>query len=318
MAAATSSPPTIVVLAGGLSHERDVSLRSGRRVSQALRDQGHHVIEADVTSGLFDLLAGLRDPVVFPVLHGGVGEDGALKEVLALLGLPVVGSSAAASRIAFDKSICTPRLAGIVRTPRQVALPHDMFRELGARQLVQAVTDELGLPLMVKPARSGSALGCTKVETAEALPAAMVGAYAYGDMAVIEEFLTGVEVAVTVIDTGSGPYALPAVEIRPTSGVYDYTARYTAGETRFICPATLSDEVAERCATMALTVHRTLGLSDLSRTDIIVRDGEPFFLETNVSPGMTETSLVPLAVEAAGADFGELCADLVAAARARG
>ena len=149
MGQATSSLGTIVVLAGGLSHERDVSLRSGRRVSQALRDLGHQVVEADVTSTLIDLLAELHDPVIFPVLHGGVGEDGALKEVLALLGVPVVGSTAAASRIAFDKSICTPSVAGLVRTPRQVALPHDMFRELGARQLVKAVTDRLGLPLMV-------------------------------------------------------------------------------------------------------------------------------------------------------------------------
>ncbi|MBP8918622.1 MAG: D-alanine--D-alanine ligase [Micropruina sp.] len=308
---------TIVVLAGGLSHERDVSLRSGRRVSQALRDLGHRVVEADVTAGLPDLLAATPDAVVFPVLHGGDGEDGSLRSVLDLLGVPYVGSTGPASRRAFDKSICTPLVD--VQRPAQIALPNSMFRELGARALMPAIADRIGLPLMVKPTRSGSALGCARVEQLAQLPGALVAAYGYGEMAVVEEFITGTEVAVTVVDTGDGPRALPAVEIRPRSGVYDYTARYTAGETRFICPAELDDEAADTCAEVALRVHNTLGLRDLSRTDIIVSDERgPVFLETNVSPGMTETSLVPLAVEAAGEDFGELCAALVRHARERG
>ncbi|MFT4225640.1 D-alanine--D-alanine ligase family protein [Micropruina sp.] len=312
----SSQPGTVVVLAGGLSHERDVSLRSGRRVAQALRDQGLSVIEADVTRGLADLLASTPDAVVFPVLHGGDGEDGSLREVLDLFGVPYVGSTGPASQRAFDKSICTPLLE--VSKPAQVALPNSVFRELGAQALVAALVERLGLPLMVKPNRSGSALGCTKVSVAEALPAAMVAAYAYGEMAVIEQFIEGTEVAVTVVDTGDGPRALPAVEIRPRSGVYDYTARYTAGETRFICPAELDDEVARACAELALRVHDQLGLRDLSRTDIIVGADGPVFIETNVSPGMTETSLVPLAVEAAGEDFGRLCAALVRQAYRRG
>ena len=307
---------SIVVLAGGLSHERDVSLRSGRRVAQALRDSGHAVIEADVTGGLADLLAGTPDPVVFPVLHGGDGEDGSLRQVLDLFGVPYVGSTGPASQRAFDKSICTPLLD--VRTPAQVALPNSVFRELGARALVLALAERLGLPLMVKPSRSGSALGCTKVERVEALPGAMVAAYAYGELALVAEFVTGVELAVTVIERDGVPEALPAVEIRPNSGVYDYTARYTAGETRFIAPAAIGDDVAAACAELAVKAHRVLGLRGLSRTDLIV-DGEnrPTFLEVNVCPGMTETSLVPLAAEAAGIDFGDLCAELVAAARAR-
>ncbi len=312
----SSQPGTVVVLAGGLSHERDVSLRSGRRVAQALRDQGLSVIEADVTRGLAELFASTPDAVVFPVLHGGDGEDGSLREVLDLFGVPYVGSTGPASQRAFDKSICTPLLE--VSKPAQVALPNSVFRELGAQALVAALVERLGLPLMVKPNRSGSALGCTKVSVAEALPAAMVAAYAYGEMAVIEQFIEGTEVAVTVVDTGDGLRALPAVEIRPRSGVYDYTARYTAGETRFICPAELDDEVARACAELALRVHDRLGLRDLSRTDIIVGAAGPVFIETNVSPGMTETSLVPLAVEAAGEDFGRLCAALVRQAYRRG
>ena len=311
---------TVVVLSGGLSHERDVSLRSGRRVSMALRSRGVEVVEADVDSALVPRLAELPGAVVFPVLHGEAGEDGALREVLDLLGVPFVGSVGSACRVAFDKSIATTVVADAgLRTPTQVALPHEIFRELGAQALVVALGDQIGFPMMVKPSRSGSALGCSKVSGAEELPAAMVGAYAYGRVAVVEEFVEGIEVTVAVVDRGSGPAALPAVEIRPDSGVYDYTARYTAGATRFLCPAEISPEQAERCATLALRVHEVLGLRDLSRTDIIIpADGEPVFLEVNVAPGMTETSAVPLAIEAAGWSLGRMCADLVRVAAARG
>jgi D-alanine-D-alanine ligase len=312
-------PDLVVVLAGGLSHEREVSLRSGRRVAQALRSRGLDVLEADVDSTLVPRLAEAAGAVVFPLLHGEAGEDGALREVLALLGVPFVGSGGAACRVAFDKSIATTVVAEAgLTTPTQVALPHEIFRELGAQALVAALGEQIGFPMMVKPSRGGSALGCSKVSTAAELPAAMVGAYAYGPVAVVESFVEGTEVTVAVVDRGHGPAALPAVEIRPDSGVYDYTARYTAGTTRFLCPAPLPTEVAERCAEVALRVHGELGLRDLSRTDLIVRDGEPVFLEVNVSPGMTETSALPLASEAAGWSLGKMCADLVAVAAARG
>lgn len=309
----------IVVLAGGLSHERDVSLRSGRRVAQALRDQGREVVESDLTPDLIDLLRSLVNPVVFPVLHGGVGEDGGLQQVLTLLDVAYVGSEPAACRRSFNKAVGGPLAfqAGLAR-PQQAALPHDMFRELGAAALVQALGDRIGFPMIVKPARSGSALGCTKVTAAEALPSAMVSAYAYGDLAVVEEFVEGTEVAVAVVELDGAVVPLPAVEIRPNSGIYDYTARYTAGETRFIVPATLSEEETKACADLAVSAHRVLGLRDVSRADIIVRpDGTPVLIETNSAPGMTETSLLPQAVEAAGYDFGLLCGQLVDGAWAR-
>jgi D-alanine-D-alanine ligase len=315
----TPAAPTVVVLAGGLSHERDVSLRSGRRVSQALRSGGLEVIESDVDSALLPRLADLPGAVVFPVLHGEAGEDGALREVFALLEVPFVGSIASACRVAFDKSIATTVVADAeLPTPRQVALPHETFRELGASALVRALGDQIGFPMMVKPSRSGSALGCSKVSRPEELPSAMVGAYAYGPVAVVESFIEGTEVAVAVVDRGGGQSALPIVEIRPDSGVYDYTARYTAGATRFLCPAELDESTAQRCSELALRVHDVLGLRDLSRTDMIVtNDGKPVFLEVNVSPGMTETSLVPLAIEAAGWSLGKMCADLVRVAAGR-
>jgi D-alanine-D-alanine ligase len=315
----TETLPTVVVLAGGLSHERDVSLRSGRRVSQALRSRGVEVVESDVDSSLLLRLADLPGAVVFPVLHGETGEDGALREVLELLEVPFVGSVGSACRVAFDKSIATTVIADAgLATPRQVALPHEIFRELGAQALVRALGEQVGFPMMVKPSRSGSALGCSKVSQPEQLPSAMVGAYAYGPVAVVEHFVEGREVAVAVVNCGEGPIALPIVEIRPDSGVYDYTARYTAGATRFLCPAELDDDIAQRCSALALRVHDVLGLRDLSRTDMIVTDaGEPVCLEVNVSPGMTETSSVPLAMEAAGWSLGQMCADLVRVAASR-
>ena len=306
---------TAIVIAGGLSHERDVSLRSGRRVAQALREVGCDVVEADVNADLVQLLRDTPDPVVVPLLHGGLGEDGAFREVLGLLGVPFVGADGAASRLTFDKSVATSvvRAAGLA-TPRQIALPHDIFRELGAPALMDSIGAQLGYPLMVKPSRSGSALGVTKVNSAAELPSALVAAYAYGPVAVIESYLEGLEIAVTVIDEGEGPVALPAVEILPESGVYDYESRYTAGTTRFLTPAELPDEVLEAASGLAVAAHTALGLRHISRIDMIVVDGVPVFFEGNVAPGMTETSLAPLAMEAAGRGVGEVIAALVAVA----
>jgi len=170
----------------------------------------------------------------------------------------------------------------------------------------------LGLPLVVKPNRGGSALGMHVVRTPEELPSAMVGCFAYGPVALVEPFVEGVEVAVAVVEGPDGPSALPAVEIRPDGGVYDYSARYTAGATEFVVPASLSPDVAARCAQTAVTAHSALGLRDLSRSDLIVdASGEVWFLEVNLAPGMTETSSVPLAVEASGETLTAVCAALV-------
>lgn len=303
---------TIVVLAGGFSHERDVSIRSGRRVAVALRKAGHQVIESDVDADLLGTLQRLDDPVVVPMLHGGLGEDGALREVLDLFAIPYVGSDAASSRTTFDKSLATPivKAAG-VRVPQQVVLPDDIFRELGAAALMAAIGEKIGFPLMVKPSRSGSALGATKVSSASELPAALVAAFAYGPNAIIEQFVSGTEIAVTIVDLGEGPVALPAVEIRPTSGVYDYDSRYTAGATSFRTPADLSDDARAASEELALAAFTALGQRHLSRIDLIVADDQPWFLEANVAPGMTETSLAPLAMAAAGLDLGEVFAGLV-------
>lgn len=315
----TDRTPRVLVLAGGLSHERDVSIRSGRRVAEALRDAGAEVEERDVDAGLLPLLTDARPDCVVPLLHGETGEDGSLREVLELVGVPYVGATPAACRLAFDKPVAktVAERAGL-RTPASVALPHEAFRELGAATVMAALVRTLGLPLIVKPARGGSALGCSVVRDGAALPGAMVDAFAYGATALVEQFVEGLEVAVPVVDTGSGARALPAVQIEADGGVYDYSARYTAGSTEFTAPARLEPGDAERVAQVAVTAHEALGLRDLSRSDLIVdAEGTVWFLEVNVSPGMTETSTVPLSVEAAGLDLGRMMADLVRVAMAR-
>jgi D-alanine-D-alanine ligase len=316
----TASKGRVVVLAGGLSPERDVSIRSGRRVADALRVTGVDVDVLDVDAHLMAGLSGGRPACVVPLLHGAPGEDGAIRDVLVALGLPFVGSSPSACRQAFDKPIASSLVASAgVAVPGSMALPHATFRELGAAAVLDAVVARLGLPLMVKPTRGGSSLGATVVRTAAELPAAMVAAYAYNDIALIESFVGGVEVAVSVVDDADGPRALPVVEVAPDGGFYDYGARYTAGATEFFTPARLSDDVLDACAATAVTVHRVLGLRDWSRSDLIVdASGVPWFLEVNVAPGMTETSTYPQAVLAAGLDLGALTASLIDRAIARG
>ncbi len=315
----TTEEPSVLVLCGGLSAERDVSLRSGSRVAEALRGLGFRVATADVDAGLLPRLAAERPDCVVPVLHGAPGEDGALRDVLAALGLPFVGSTAAASRLAFDKPVANEllRTAGVA-VPSAVSLPHAIFRELGAAAVLDILTASLGLPLVVKPTRGGSSLGTSIVHDVAELPAAMVGAFAYGDVALIQTYVAGAEVAVSVLEDEDGIRALPAVEIVPDSGFYDYTARYTAGTTEFFAPARLDTEAAQAAADAATTAHRVLGLRDYSRTDLIVApDGTCWFLEVNVAPGLTETSLMPQALLAAQTDLGHVMAALVRRAIAR-
>jgi D-alanine-D-alanine ligase len=303
----------VVVLAGGLSYERDVSLRSGRRVIDALRTAG---IEAEMHDADVTLLPSLTaDPpnAVFIALHGATGEDGSLRGVLELCGVPYLGPDARSSRLAWDKPSAKAvlREAGIP-TPDWVALPHDRFSELGAVAVLDRIVAKLGLPLMVKPAQGGSGLGATVVRDASTLPAAMVGCFAYDQTALIESYVEGADVAVSILDLGEGPIALPAVEIVPSNGVYDYAARYTAGLTTWHTPARLAADVEAEVVRVALAAHNALGLRDLSRVDLIVTPaGQCTVLEVNVSPGMTETSLLPMAVQAAGMDLGEVLAQIV-------
>ncbi|HEY8474425.1 MAG TPA: D-alanine--D-alanine ligase [Natronosporangium sp.] len=310
----------VLVLAGGLSHEREVSLKSGRRVLDALRTAGVEAELRDADVSLLPALASDPPDAVVIALHGATGEDGSLRGVLDLCGVPYVGGDARAARLAWDK----PSAKAVLRehgipTPDWVALPHDRFSELGAVAVLDRIVAKLGMPLMVKPAQGGSGLGAAVVREPEGLPAAMVGCFAYDQTALVEQYVPGTDIAVSVVDLGDGPQALPAVEIVPKGGVYDYAARYTAGLTTWHAPARLEPKVADRVAATALDAHQALGLRDLSRVDLIVDEaGEPHVLEVTVAPGMTETSLLPLAVQAAALDLGDVFAALVSRAAARG
>lgn len=310
----------VLVLAGGLSPEHEVSVQSGRSVADALRRMGVEVQVADVDSTLLDRIADDPPQVVFPVLHGSAGEDGVIREVLELLGLPYVGARPEACRLAYSKPTAKALLADKgVRVPRGAALPKSAFHDLGAPALLSCLTGTLGLPLFVKPDHGGSAFGAAPVASEQELSAALVSCFAYSDCALVEEQVQGTELAVGVLDTGAGPVALPPVEIVPDGGVYDYAARYTAGRTEFFCPARLPEETLDRARRTALTAHRALGLRDLSRTDLIVgADGEITFLETNAAPGLTETSTFPMAAAAAGLDFAVVCRELAHQALLRG
>lgn len=309
----------MLVLAGGLSYEREVSLRSGRRVLDALRAVGLEAEMRDADATLLPILDADPPNAVIIALHGATGEDGSLRGVLDLCGVPYIGCDARSARLAWDK----PSAKAVLResgipTPDWVALPHDRFSELGAVAVLDRIVDRLGMPLMVKPAQGGSGLGAAVVRRADELPAAMVGCFAYDTTALVERYVPGVDVAVSVVDTGEGPQPLPPVEIVPRGGVYDYAARYTAGLTTWHVPARLQPATADRVAEVAVAAHRALGLRDLSRVDLIVDEhGDPHVLEVNVSPGMTETSLLPMAVQAAGLDLGDLLARLVVRATER-
>jgi D-alanine-D-alanine ligase len=303
----------VVVLAGGLSYEREVSLRSGRRVADALRARDIPVELRDADATLLDALTDDPPDAVFPVLHGAAGEDGSIRDVLELLDVPYVGARPDACRVAWDKPTAKSvvRRAGL-QTPDSVALPKEVFHDLGAASVLDKIVGSLGLPLFVKPTRGGSALGASVVREASELSAAMVGCFAYGDAALVERYISGTEVSVSVIDLDGVATALPAVEIVAPGGLYDYTARYDAGDTEFITPARLPDEATARATAAAVTAHGALGLRDLSRTDLIVSpDGQVHFLEVNVAPGMTETSLLPRAISVAGLDLGEVCESLL-------
>ncbi|WP_369370354.1 D-alanine--D-alanine ligase [Promicromonospora sp. Populi] len=309
---AADRSPLVVVLAGGLSHERDVSLRSGRRVAEALRSTGLDVIVHDVDADLLTFLRETRPDVVWPLLHGASGEDGSVCDVLDMVGLPYVGTGPRASRGVWNKPIAKATMldAGLA-TPDYVTLPQSLFRDLGAQPVLDTIVRRLGLPLVVKPTEGGSALGVTVVTRAEDLPRAMVECFAYGETALIEQAIDGVELAVSVIDGPDGPAALPAVEIVANGG-YDYAARYVAGETEFFAPARLSAEHAALVSDVAVRAHRTLRLRHLSRTDLILdASGTAYVLEVNVAPGMTEMSLLPQAAAASGLDLPTLCRAII-------
>ena len=307
----------IQVLAGGISNERGIALKSGRRVADALTEYGATVVIREPDSDLLANIAKDKPDVIWPVLHGASGEDGALRDILTLTGVPFVGATPEAARLAWDKSIAKILVARSgIQTPPSITLPKETFRELDAESVLNSVTQSIALPVVVKPARGGSAQGVSIVTKIEDLNRAMVDAYVYCDVVIIEKLVEGVELALSVIDLGAGPIALPAVEVVPRKGHFSYDERYTAGETDYFIPARLDEKTSAAARKVAVSAHEILGLRHLSRIDMIVdANGIVWFLEANVLPGLTETSLLPMAITASGNSLGEVYYSLAEAAK---
>ncbi|HEX3242697.1 MAG TPA: D-alanine--D-alanine ligase [Solirubrobacterales bacterium] len=299
----------VAVLKGGRSLERVVSLRSGARVEEALARLGHEVVSIDAGPELVEDLAGHAPEVAFVAMHGPGGEDGTVQELLEILGIPFTGPGVAACIRCIDKALAKHELrAAGVPTPDWLAFNETAFRELGAAKALDGLEARLGFPLVVKPSRGGSALGVKFAAGPEEVPAALVSAFSYDDRVLLERFVDGRELAVSIL----GDEPLPIVEAIPTAGDrYDFEARYEIGRTSFICPAELTDAEEEAVNAAALAAYEALGCSGFSRVDLILEDGRPQVLEVNAIPGLTDTSLLPQAAEAAGIPFEELVDQLL-------
>jgi D-alanine-D-alanine ligase len=305
-----SAARKVAVLKGGRSLERNVSLRSGAHAQDALTRLGHEVLALDVDSQLVAGLRAAQPDAAFVALHGPEGEDGNIQTLLEAIGIPYTGSGPAACVCATNKVLAKHLMRDAhIPTPDFRSFRESSIKELGAAEALQDVESALGFPLVVKPARQGSALGVKFARSAEELPGALVGAFSYDRTILIERYVRGRDLAVSVLDGPDGPMALPVVEAVPREEeFYDYESRYEIGMTTFVCPAELEARTTERAQELALEVHRLLGCHGVARVDLMLdeRSGELWVLETNVIPGMTETSLLPQAADAAGIGFDEL------------
>jgi D-alanine-D-alanine ligase len=294
----------VAVLKGGRSLERGVSLRSGARVEDALGRLGHEVLPLEADGELVKRLAAGAPDVAFVAMHGTGGEDGTTQELLEILGIPFTGPGVAACVRCIDKVLAKHELrsAGIP-TPDWFAFNETAFRELGAADALGGLEDRLGFPLVVKPSRGGSALGVKFAESWFDVPEALISAFSYDDRVLLERFVSGRELAVSVL----GAEPLPIVEAIPRAGdSYDFEARYEIGRTSFVCPAELGAGEASAVTETAVAAYEALGCSGFSRVDLILGEDGPQVLEVNAIPGLTDTSLLPQAAEAAGLSFERL------------
>ncbi|MGA2471737.1 MAG: D-alanine--D-alanine ligase [Solirubrobacteraceae bacterium] len=312
----------VAVLKGGGSLERQVSLSSGARVEDALERLGHEVIGIDVGG---DVLARIRDAdceVAFIALHGPGGEDGTLQELLEVLRLPYTGSGVSACARCSDKVLAKHALrdAGLP-TPDWVAFSEKALRDFGAAEALEEIEERLDFPLVVKPASQGSALGIKFARAPTDVPAALVAAFSYDRKVLLERYVRGRELAVSLLGRVDGTTeVLPIVEAVPQGqDFYDFAARYEIGRTAFVCPAALEEALTERAQEVALAAYELLGCYGFARVDMIVAADsyEPQILEVNPIPGLTDTSLLPQAADAAGVGFDELVGRIVELAQAR-
>jgi D-alanine-D-alanine ligase len=287
----------IIVMQGGPSAEREVSLRSGAQVAEALRSLGHDVMQLDPAEKNWKLPS--KTDVVFLALHGTYGEDGTVQSELEQLGMPYTGCDPEASRIGFDKVLTKQCCVSAgVPTPR-----FTLVESAGASWPMG-----WNPPVVLKPARQGSSVGLQFVDRVSDWSAALAESLRHDTQVLVEEKIVGRECTVGIL----GEETLPLVEVRPKTGIYDYETKYTSGTTEYLCPAPLDEQVTARIQSAAMAAFKAIGGRDYSRVDVILRpDGQPVVLEVNTLPGMTETSLLPKAAAAAGISYSELCQRMV-------
>jgi D-alanine-D-alanine ligase len=313
----------VAVLKGGGSLERTVSLRSGTRAEAALRRLGHEVVAVDAGQEMLAALLDARPDAAFIALHGRDGEDGTVQSLLEAIDLPYTGSDPGACMRCTDKALAKylMREAG-VPTPEWSTFKESSVKDLGVAAALPEIGSKLGFPMVVKPASQGSALGVKFAREAEELPGAIVGALSYDRKVLLERYVRGRDLAVSVLDAdGEGePVALPVIEAIPRDEeFYNYESRYEIGMTTFVCPAELPDGVTEQAQELARRVYALLGCHGFARVDLLLDadSGELTVLETNVVPGLTETSLLPMAADASELYFDELVARMLASAFTR-
>jgi D-alanine-D-alanine ligase len=322
----------VAVLKGGGSLERTVSLRSGARAQSALGRLGHQVVAIDAGPELVAQLHECEPDAAFIALHGRDGEDGTVQGLLEAIGVPYTGSGPAACMRCTDKALAKylMREAGIP-TPDFSAFKESAIKDLGVAAALEDVERRLGFPLVVKPSSQGSALGVKFARSSDELPGAIVGALSYDRKVVIERYVKGRDLAVSVLDGGRGsgemessptssPVALPVVEAIPREEeFYNYESRYEIGMTTFVCPAELPAGITEHAQQLALQTYKLLGCHGVARVDLMLDEAsrELTVLETNVGPGLTETSLLPLAADAAHIGFDDLVARILDSAWTR-
>jgi D-alanine-D-alanine ligase len=304
------------VLKGGRSLERQVSLRSGARVEDALGRLGHEVTPIDVGLDLIHRLREAAPDTAFIAMHGRDGEDGTVQELLEILDIPYTGSGVLACVRSMDKVLAKHLMVERgIPTPDFYAFNETAFRELGAAEALGAIEERLDFPIVVKPSSQGSALGIKFARTPADVPSALVAAFSYDSKVLLERHVDGRDLAVSILDGRP----LPVVEAVPQGDeFYDFEARYEIGRTAFVCPAELPAELTSQAQELALRVYELLGCEAFARVDLMLdAAGELTVLEANPIPGLTETSLLPQAAEAAGISFDELVGRIVELALGR-
>ncbi|MDD3845915.1 MAG: D-alanine--D-alanine ligase [Syntrophorhabdaceae bacterium] len=288
----------IGVLLGGRSSERTISLKSGGAVLESLARSGYDAVAIDARERLVEKLKKEKVGAAFIVLHGRWGEDGTVQGLLEIMGIPYTGPGVLGSSAAMDKAVMKYIL-------QATGIPTPAYVIAGEGERIA-----LKPPFVVKPANEGSTIGISLVHKTKDVPAAMDLALKYDRKIVVEEFVSGQEITVAVINGR----ALPVIEVRPLSGFYDFESKYTRGKTEYIVPAKISRHVAKKAQAIAMDVYRSFGLSGCVRTDMLIRDGIPLVIDINTSPGMTETSLVPKAWAHEGRTFDELIEEILTGA----